>query len=213
MYIFGPFLSLWGHGWGRLLLFLAVACACWAVCPIIRAELESLLPWLSPSEIQWILNNLPDTHCTSCFTGQPWEPLKIDRSCNTWQSLGQLQVGDKEELQLSFPCYLKILDCALSFTILNCKMISSLCWGRVLFGGYWLRTGKLGTWWAVEISWWLVLSWWTGVFPFLSHCPHVHRRGSADAEVDCCTVLYCLIRMSTVLTSFPIFRDNRYTVT
>lgn len=23
----------------------------WAVCPIVRAELESLLPWLSPSEI------------------------------------------------------------------------------------------------------------------------------------------------------------------
>lgn len=38
-------------------------------------------------------------------------------------------------------------------------------------------------------------------------------EGFADTEVDGPTVLYCLIRMSTVLTSFPVFRDNRYTVT
>lgn len=172
----------------------------WAVCPIIRAELEILLPWLSPSKYSRYSTICPIHTVPVVLLGSLEShllTLHIDRNFS-WAFWGN-----------KIPCYLKILDCALSLLLLTARWSQVFVGGRVLLGGYWLRTGKLGTWWAMEISWWL-MDWSVS---FLSHCPHVHRRGSADAEVDCCTVLYCLIRMSTVFTSFPIFRDNRYTVT
>lgn len=176
MSIFGPVLSLWRHGWGRLHYSKQLHVP--AVQGVPNRHAQSGFPFLLGSlshhqsrvgnpaalavsiKIQQILNNLPNTHCTVTLLGSLEShllTLHIDRNFS-WAFWGN-----------RIPCYLKILDCALSLLLLTARWSQVFVGGRVLLGGYWLRTGKLGTWWAVEISWWF-LDWSVSISFSLSTC-------------------------------------------